>query len=256
MLKARRKKNLHLTPDQLRSIAPLFTAAFLFTHLPEALEPQLPQMTNTDGEDLVFHELRFPVAQGATQAQVAEAIDRLPGLSADAARRWVWLAPQKKGRKAVPMEGGTILGTLELRSKALVLEVNSAERAARGAAMISKAAGSLLRPPLMAIQTFDQAMAAHRAKASPRQAEIPPEVAGAVVHAQMDRHYRETLDQPIPALKGKTPRQAVKTAAGRKLVIDWLTLLETGTARADAGAMTGYDLGWMREELGLDPTHR
>lgn len=256
VLKARRKKNLHLTPDQLRSIAPLFTAAFLFTHLPEALEPQLPQMTNTDGEDLVFHELRFPVAQGATQAQVAEAIDRLPGLSADAARRWVWLAPQKKGRKAVPMEGGTILGTLELRSKALVLEVNSAERAARGAAMISKAAGSLLRPPLMAIQTFDQAMAAHRAKASPRQAEIPPEVAGAVVHAQMDRHYRETLDQPIPALKGKTPRQAVKTAAGRKLVIDWLTLLETGTARADAGAMTGYDLGWMREELGLDPTHR
>ena len=86
--------------------------------------------------------------------------------------------------------------------------------------MISKATGGLLRPPLMAIQTFDQAMAAHLDKASPPQAEIPPEVARAVVHAQMDRHYRETLDQPIPALKGKTPRQAVKTAAGRKLVVD------------------------------------
>ena len=162
VLKARRKKNLHLTPDQLRSIAPLFTAAFLFTHLPEALEPKPPQMTNTDGEDLVFHELRFPVAAGITQAQVAEAIDRLPDLSGDGAKRWVWLAQQKKGRKAVPMEGGTIVGTLELRGKALVLEVNSAERAARGAAMISKAAGGLLRPPLMVIQTFDQAMAAHR----------------------------------------------------------------------------------------------
>lgn len=256
VLKARRKKNLHLSPDQLRSIAPLFTAAFLFTHLPEALEPQLPQVTNTDGEDLVFHELRFPVAAGITQAQVAEAIDRLPDLSGDGAKRWVWLAPQKKGRKAVPMEGGTIVGTLELRGKALVLEVNSAERAARGAALITKAAGGLLRPPLMAIQTFDQAMAAHREKAPPPQAEIPPEVARAVVHAQMDRHYRETLDQPIPALKGKTPRQAVKTVAGRKLVIDWLTLLETGTARADAGAMAGYDFGWMWEELGLDPGRR
>lgn len=253
VLKLRRKKNLHLTPDQLRSIAPLFTAAFLFTHLPEALEPQLPQVANTDGEDLVFHELRFPVAAGITQAQIAEVIDRLPGLSAEGAKRWVWLASQKKGRKVAPVEGGTILGTLELRSKVLVLEVNSAERAARGAAMISKAAGGLLRPPLMAIQTFDQAMAAHREKAPHPQAEIPPEVAREVVHAQMDRHYRETLDQPIPALKGKTPRQAVKTADGRNLVVDWLTLLETGTARADAGAMAGYDFGWMWIELGLDP---
>lgn len=72
----------------------------------------------------------------------------------------------------------------------------------------------------------------------------------------MDRHYRETLDQPIPALKGKTPRQAVKTAAGRKLVIDWLTLLETGTANVDAGAMAGYDFGWMWVELGLDSGRR
>lgn len=256
VLKARRKKNLRLTPDQLRSIAPLFTAAFLFTHLPEALEPQPPQVANTDGEDLVFHELRFPVMAGITQAQVAEAIDRLPDLSGDGAKRWVWLASQKKGRNVAPLEGGTILGTLELRGKALVLEVNSAERAARGAAMISKAAGNLFRSPLMAIQTFDQAMAAHRENTSPPQAEIPPEVAREVVHAQMDRHYRETLDQPIPALKGKTPRQAVKTAAGRKLVIDWLTLLETGTASADAGAMAGYDFGWMWEELGLDPGHR
>lgn len=256
VLKARHKKNLHLTPDQLRSIAPLFTAAFLFTHLPEALEPQLPQVTNTDGEDMVFHELRFPVAAGITQAQVAKAIDRLPDLSGDGAKRWVWLASQKKGRNVAPVEGGTILGTLELRGKALVLEVNSAERAARGAAMISKAAGGLLRPPLMAIQTFDQAMAAHRERASPPQGEIPPEVAREVVHAQMDRHYRETLDQPIPALNGKTPRQAVKTADGRNLVVDWLTLLETGTARADAGAMAGYDFGWMWEELGLDPGRR
>lgn len=256
VLKARRKKNLHLTPDQLRRIAPLFTATFLFTHLPEALEPQLPQVANTDGEDLVFHELRFPVMAGITQAQVAEAINRLPDLSADGAKRWLWLAPQKKRRNVAPVEGGTILGTLELRGKALVLEVNSAEWAARGAAMISKATGNLLRSPLMAIHTFDQAMAAHREKAPYPQAEIPPEVAREVVHAQMDRHYRETLDQPIPALNGKTPRQAVKTADGRNLVVDWLTLLETGTARADAGAMAGYDFGWMWEELGLDPGRR
>lgn len=67
----------------------------------------------------------------------------------------------------------------------------------------------------------------------------------------MDRHYRDSLDQPIPALKGKTPRLSVKTAAGRELVRAWLLLLETGTMRADAGAMAGYDFGWMWDELGL-----
>jgi hypothetical protein len=37
------------------------------------------------------------------------------------------------------------------------------------------------------------------------------------INTHVERHYRETLDRPILALKGKTPRQAVKTAAER----DW-----------------------------------
>lgn len=250
VLKLRRKKDLRLSPDQLQGIAPLFTAAFLFTHLPEAQDPQLPRMANSDGEDIVFHELRFPFATGVTQAQVAEALAPVPDLSADGAKRWVWLSRPGKGRKVV-LEGGTILGTLELRGKALVLEVNSTERAARGAAMITKAAGALLRPPLVAIQTVEQARAAHLETGSPPPEQVPPDIAREVVHAQMDRHYRDSLDQPIPALKGKTPRQSVKTAAGRELVRAWLLLLETGTMRADAGAMAEYDFGWMWDELGL-----
>lgn len=250
VLKLRRKKDLRLSPDQLRGIAPLFTAAFLFTHLPEALAPQLQRMANTDGEDIVFHELRFPFVTGVTQVQVAAALTPVPDLSADGAKRWVWLSRHGKGRK-VALDRGTILGTLEARGKALVLEVNSAERAAHGTTMIRKATGALLRPPLTAIQTFEQARAAHRETGSPPREEVPPDIAREVVHAQMDRHYRDSLDQPIPALKGKTPRQSVKTAAGRELVRAWLLLLETGTMRADAGAMAEYDFGWMWDELGL-----
>jgi uncharacterized protein (DUF2384 family) len=246
-LKLRRKKDLRLTPDQLRRMAPLFTAAFLFTHIPDALDPQVLQMTNTDGEALVFHELRFPFATGVTQAQVAQEVAHLPDLSSDGPKRWVWLSRPRKGMG----DGGTIHGTLELRGRSLVLEVNSAERAARGAAMIGHAAGALLRPPLTAIQTFEQARAAHAGKAPAPQDDIPPDIARDVIHAHMDRHYRETLDQPVPALRGKTPRQSVKTAAGRKLVTDWLRLLESGSARPEAGPMAGYDFGWMWTELGL-----
>jgi hypothetical protein len=249
-LKLRRKKDPRFTPDQLRRMGPLFTAAFLFTHIPDALDPDAPQMTNTNGETLVFHELRFPFAAGVTQAHVAEALGHMPDLSADGAKRWVWLSRPRKAGTAVP-EGGTVHGMLEMRGRALVLAVNSAERAARGTAMIRKATGALLRPPLTAIQTFEQARAAHAANAPAPQDDIPPDVARAVIHAHMDRHYRDTLDQPIPALKGKTPRQAVQTAAGRKRVTEWLRLLESGSAGPEAGPMAGYDFGWIWTELGL-----
>ena len=192
---------------------------------------------------------KVPFATGVTQTQVIAAISRLPDLSADGAKRWVWLSKPGKGSKGGL--GNMIHGTLEMRGKALVLEVNSAERAARGAAMIGKATGALLRPPLTAIQTVDQARAAHVESTPSATDEIPPEIAQEVVHSHMTRHYRETLDQPIPALKGKTPRQAVKTTAGRKRVVDWLTLLETGSSHAGAGAMTGYDFTWMWDELGV-----
>jgi hypothetical protein len=117
--------------------------------------------------------------------------------------------------------------------------------------MITKTAGTLLRPPLTAIQTVEQARAAHLEKGTPPPEEVPPDVAREVIHAHMDRHYRDNLDQPIPALKGKTTRQAVKTAAGRTLAREWPLLLATGTTRADAGPMSGYDFGWIWDKLGL-----
>jgi len=51
----------------------------------------------------------------------------------------------------------------------------------------------------------------------------------------MDKHYREALDAPLPALGGKSPRQAVRSAVGRAQVIEWLKLLENRSARQDDG---------------------
>ena len=59
------------------------------------------------------------------------------------------------------------------------------------------------------------------------------------------------MDAPIPALGGKSPRAAVRTAAGWKKVVEWLKYLENGSARHDDGPIAEYDFGWMWEELGL-----
>jgi hypothetical protein len=74
----------------------------------------------------------------------------------------------------------------------------------------------------------------------------------------MDRHYRDTLDQPVPALGNKSPRAAVKTATGRAKVADWLKMMENRTAKAGESnsAMATYSFDWMRTELGIAELRR
>jgi hypothetical protein len=43
-----------------------------------------------------------------------------------------------------------------------------------------------------------------------------------IVHDSLNKHYRDLLDQPIPALGNRSPRAAVKTARSRTKVVDWL----------------------------------
>jgi hypothetical protein len=260
-LKLKKQAALRLTREQLRGCAPIFTSAWLFIEIDRALTPVQPQFTNSDGDDVLFHDLRFPLATGVTQKAVAERLDRVKGFEPEGAKYWNWLAARKKrGGKAVgglmldtQMEGATILGSLELKGKTLLVSVNSAERAAKVEALIKTAVGDLVRSPLTAIRTVDQVRAEqhHGGQQEPAE-EIPPEIARKLMRDYMDKHYRETLDAPIPALGGKSPRQAVRTAAGRDKVIDWLKMLENRSAGHGDGTIADYDFGWMWVELGLE----
>lgn len=150
------------------------------------------------------------------------------------------------------MEGATVLGSVELKGKTLLVTVNSAERAAKVQTLIGAAAGDLLRAPLTTIRTVEQVRADKRREGPSEAAdEIPPEIAHQFMWDHLDDHYRETLDAPIPALGGKSPRQAVRTAAGREKVIGWLKMLENRSAEHGEGPIAEYDFGWMWGELGL-----
>ena len=87
---------------------------------------------------------------------------------------------------------------------------------------------------------------------SNEQADLPPKVESQFIKEFYDRHYRETLDEPIPMLGGKSPRAAVKTPKGKKQVVAWLKVLETGEARKRrSNAIELYDFAWMWQELGV-----
>lgn len=259
-LKLKKRDALRLTRDQLLGCAPIFTSAWLFIEIDRALTPAQPQFTNSDGDDVLFHELCYPLASGVTQKAVAERLDRVKGFLPERPKFWNWLAVRKgRGGKAgggimldTQMEGATVLGSLELTGKTLLVTVNSAERAAKVQKLIGAAAGDLLRAPLTTIRTVEQ-MRADQRRNGPSDAadEIPPEIAHQLMRDHLDKHYRETLDAPIPALGGKSPRQAVRTAAGRAKVIEWLKMLENRSAGHGEGPIAEYDFGWMWVELGL-----
>ena len=250
------RQSLNLTEDQKRGCAPLFANAWLFTELPKVLAPQLPTLTNSNGDHLEFHDLRFPFAAGVLQKDVKSRLARHPALLSDGQKAWSWVTTEPatyggpKGALAMHSSkaGQTVLGYLELKGKALVLSVNSAERAETGRVMLMSALDGLVKAPLTSIQTAEQAMAEHHEVPSD---EVPPDVARQIIHENLNRHYRETLDKPVPALADKTPRQAARSAAGRKKVIAWLKHIENASARQPGSPMAEYDFRWMWEELGL-----
>ena len=73
----------------------------------------------------------------------------------------------------------------------------------------------------------------------------------------IDCHYRATLNAPVPALDGKTPKQAVRSKAGREKTARWLKYLENQTARrARALGQPGYDFTWVWDALKIQDLRR
>lgn len=266
------KKNAKKLPaiadKDLQSVASMFTLSWLFDTLDRAMG--LPPMQNSDGDDLMFHDIRFPLANGVTQKDIAAQVNSIPGMEQESVTFWNWLEDKPKGREKVKqadalsfdatMDNGLrVLGNVELKGRSLHLSTNSEARAKKGIVLIRQALGDIVGTPLTEIRTIEQMMA----ERPPREhggaaSNVPPEIAEQVVHQFMDRQYRETLDQPVGMLGGKTPRQAAKSAAGRQKVAEWLKYLENQSANQPdpADPMATYSFEWMWKELGIHDLRR
>lgn len=218
--------------DTLRELAPMFTLTWLFRTLEDmARQMDGPALYNGDGEDLVFHEICFPLAKGVTQKKVADTLDCMESLRAESRSFWNWLKEPERDPVPTPgrdqngrflrteMEDGAIvLGTLELKGRQLRVQVNSAERAERGRVMLEAVLGTMVGTPLTQIMTPAQAMAdtEQGRREVLQDLHIPPEDEARLIGQMLERHYRQVLDESVPALGNMTPRQAVQTASGRK----------------------------------------
>jgi hypothetical protein len=249
----------------LREAAALFTSAWLLDVLPRTLDPQLPKMVNAEGDEIVFHTVRFPLPRAA-RGEVARRLGAAAEFHAESSSFWHWLggptpAPaSSKGGEALFLNtlnehGGLVLGALELKPGALTLNVNSASRAERGTALLRDTLGDLVGRPLTALQTFEQLMASGPKPSAPPALDIPAEVKERLVHETLDKHYRAVLDQPVPVLGGATPRAAAASARRRGAVVEWLKSLER-SAGSRYDPLATYDFAWMWVELGVEHLRR
>jgi hypothetical protein len=204
------------------------------------------KLSNTDGEEILFSKSVYTVLD---EAKAMRGLERCSEFSdgspeGDSYRSFVWLDAKDM-----------LLGSMRIESGELTLECNSKARLDRAKLLISKSAGESVRH--LRDEFTTQKELKRRTKEEPRRPrpiadEIPKEVRDEIVSRAIEEHYNKWPDMELPALDGKTPRQAVKTAKGREQVVELLKFIENGEERKRRDGDPVFDVARLRAELGLD----
>jgi hypothetical protein len=262
--------------EGLRALAPLFTTSWLVDAIDRIETPRIPDLHNVEGDELMLCEARYPLAAGTAADDIRAVLEARPEFRPTSATSWSWIEAAKSGAEPAGAasepggqsnasltfeswsdDGALLLGDIQLDDNSLVLSVNSAERSHRGCRILSDILGRRVGPPSVKTESIEQIMAS-RDTAMPNQLDLPEDEDRAMIHDYMNRHYRDVLDQPVPALGGETPRAAAKTDSGRIKVVEWLKMMENWTAKSAKtnSAMADYNFDWLWIELGLSDLRR
>jgi hypothetical protein len=220
----------------------------------EAVRRPLPKLANTDGDPLLPSTTRLPIADGAA-IEIERHMDALAGWERDGedVPQWMWRKPPADAT-------GTVLGNARLTAGALVIETNSRERMDRALAVLRPALGALVGAGLTSHE--DVMSALRQAPSSPRSMSDRPDEPLLPVDATAmaeafnrikEAHYRRTLDEPVPMLGNRTPREFARSKKGRKKLANWIKEIENGELRQAAGTgVPPYDVSWMWRELEVE----
>jgi hypothetical protein len=257
--------------ERLHAMSPMFTTFWLVDAIERVQAPEIPDLRNAEGDELVLCEVRYPLAAGTTAKDIGGILKARSEFCPTSTTSWNWISREKPvpASRAVEQsrqsqtfetwneEGALVLGGVKLENSALVLSVNSRQRSDLGHALLSEILGRRVGQPSFKTETVEQIMAS-RDVAEPQELDIPEEERRAIIHGQMNRHYRSVLDEPVPMLGGETPRAAVKTVSGRIKVAEWLKMMENQTAMSGDhdSAMASYDFSWLWTELGISELRR
>lgn len=204
-----------------------------------------PRLSNTDGDPILFTQDRWRIAEGAKDAIAArlQAMDDVE----ETDDGFVFLTPPSPDRE----DGSTVLGGVTIDDRTMRLETNSLARADALVTRIEDACGDLAGARVRSHTDPLSMLDAARSSDSPL-ADEPEHTAetSALLRAYKERHYATWPDEPVPALQGRTPREAVQTSEGRRRVDAMLRDFEL--AEAKVAEAERFDVEILRRELGVD----
>ncbi len=213
---------------------------------------QPPRMCNTDGDELLWHTASFSVADPVLTRQTLMGREDIEyDKDAD---ELVW-SKDASGNNLVVGETVT-LGRIEFVGDELVLTVNSAKRFKAGREWLEKLPGVAFK----SVQTrrwdeVEKDRPLDERISPPEPVEMTPELASSI-QDMMNKHYMGWLDTPLPALGGKTARQACRTEAGQQEVAMLIRTMPDpvgpASVRAPREAML-RELGLEKESLPQSP---
>ena len=238
-----RKANTTVTIEVLRSYG-LEMLEIYHATADRLLNPKSPVLQNTDGDPLIFCRVTYETTSAGA------AFDALRHLSLDHSEADLladaafadngdllaveipWL---RTGNAKMPWQY-TGLGRIQIEGNLLVAEVNSERRAKEFCAVADEVLPAGSRHVSTVLESVDAALDAYRQE-HPRRSEEKqdedvnerPEVK-ALLTEQLRPHYRAWPHMKLPALKGRTPMQAMRTRDGREMVEALLLDLERKTA--------------------------
>ena len=212
-------------------------------------------VVNAEGDEIEFSSATYQVldedriAAAISSAKVFE--ETTSKKDPPGERNFGWMEPDIGGPRRT-------YGHIEMHHGMLKLECNSRKRLSIGRQLVEKHAGEFLRHLTDTFKSLDEIKESALTGASrgaPSESDlapgIPPEIQREVVLRHKTQHYSNWADGPLPALQGRTPREAVRSETGRRAVHELLRDMENREERARKHGNTAFDFTPIRKELGL-----
>ena len=202
---------------------------------------KLPALVTAEGDPLVFARAVFDVRD---RARVEAALSRHPDLDREDDGGYAWLEDAPEFRRG--------LGRFVLDKERLVFETQSEKRVERGRQFLASLVGEAVQFRLVEYEGPERAMERLASSAERPAADAVPEAVEAQVVGEFyEKHYRGWLDEAIPALGNRTPREAARLKRIRPKLVSLLQEFENMSARERLEGRPAYDFAWMWAELGL-----
>jgi len=224
-----------------------FTGFYLA--LQDRLMQMFKKMNTTEGDEMVFVTAFYDVLDFEKACNVLKTMPAMQ-MEKETSKKLetIWVVEKKEG-----FLENIIYGQIILTPKKLTLECRSNERIRLGKKLLAKHFKGLIKHKIDKIQSYEQVMKEAAKKPVKRpENEIPQEIQNQLISQHLENHYKKWPDIGIPALNGKSPREAAKDPDLKEKLIWLLKDMELMEKKRKSEGGYGYDVNRLKKELSLN----